>query len=112
MAHLGNRIVFQARLCSVQVFKHSDGEVWSLAASTKDPSIIISSYNTIRESDGNFCMKSTLWKLPFEQEANVDRLCDLDVSDHGTDIKVNIALRSANFRRMTYCKSSTFYTFS
>ncbi len=33
-------------------------------------------------------MKSSLWKLLPDQENEMERLCDFDIAEHGTDIKV------------------------
>ncbi|XP_065226219.1 EARP-interacting protein homolog [Planococcus citri] len=71
-----------------QVFRHKDGEIWSISSSTKDANLISTCYNTVDESDGNFGMKSTLWKVPEEDDSDLERLCDFDLKSHGTDIKI------------------------
>ncbi|KAK7574137.1 hypothetical protein V9T40_011328 [Parthenolecanium corni] len=70
-----------------QIYKHKEGEIWALSASTKDPNLITSCYNA--EVDGKFCMKSSLWKIPAEQDTEVQKLCDFDVEEYGTDIKIS-----------------------
>lgn len=77
---------------TLQVYKHKDGEIWSLSASTKDPNIIATCYNTIDETDGTFGMKSSLWKVPEEDDNDLERVCDFDLKSHGTDIKVIVQI--------------------
>lgn len=79
----------------LQVFRHKEGEIWSLSASTKQPNIIASCYNTINESDGQFGMKTSLWNFPDQSENDMECLCDLDVHEHGTDIKVYLSYTSS-----------------
>ncbi|KAF6025699.1 TSSC1 [Bugula neritina] len=60
------------------IFTHSVGEVWHLAASPTNPLMFSTCYNKICGAKAD--MRATLWKLPFEDE-NQDLLDDSSIQD-------------------------------
>ncbi|KAH0534316.1 EARP-interacting protein homolog [Cotesia glomerata] len=77
-----------------QIYNHEIGEIWSLEASPTDPSLFITSYNSINDQ-GMCVMKGALWKLPDEQNftndiESLNKVADIDTTVHGNDLKTVI----------------------
>ncbi|PSN32600.1 Protein TSSC1 [Blattella germanica] len=87
---------------TTHVYQHGAGEVWHLASSPSDASVIATSYNTLTDQN-TCCMKSAIWKLPsFDDSCNDDTqdhqevnelealelICQLDTESYGQDVKI------------------------
>ncbi|RZF41829.1 hypothetical protein LSTR_LSTR005291 [Laodelphax striatellus] len=75
-----------------KVYQHDVGEVWSLTSSPKDPNVLSTCYNTLRQEDNDCVMKSALWRMPEASPGDastpLEQLCLFDTAQYGTQVKV------------------------
>lgn len=87
---------------TTEIYQHSKGEVWNIAASPTDASRIATCYNTLTP-EGVCCMRSTVWRIPDADftDDGLQSLCELDTEKYGLDVRTTSFQPSDGSRAMT-----------
>uniref|UniRef100_A0A8D9F929 Protein TSSC1 n=2 Tax=Cacopsylla melanoneura TaxID=428564 RepID=A0A8D9F929_9HEMI len=75
---------------SSQIYQHKDGEIWSLASSPHDSSLLSTVFNSLTP-DLNCVMGASLWKIPdipSDTTSGLEPVLTLDTQSHGAEVKV------------------------